>query len=218
VRGGVGGRIATETSWSAAGLRGIVGIVGTVDTAGKREDRTMEAFSSIAQSIGVSLGYACIVLLCLAGIVLSCLSLSGTWLVLLAGAIAALLRPGEFPGIWTVVVFAVLSAVVELLEALAGTWGVRRKGGSKLAGFAALAGGIAGMCLGGMVFPIVGSLVGLMAGSFIPVFLIENHRLKKADQAAGIAVGAVVARVLVILLKVVATLGMTGYLLVGMVL
>ncbi len=177
----------------------------------------MAEFWNIAQSVGVVLGYVCIVLLCLVGIVLSCLSLSGTWLVLVAAVAAALLRPDAFPGVWTCVVFAVLCGGVELLEALAGTWGVRQKGGSRLAGFAALAGGIAGMCVGGMVFPIVGSVAGLLIGSFVPVFLIENHRLKQADQAAGIAMGAVVARVLVILLKVVATLGMTGFLLWGMV-
>ncbi len=161
----------------------------------------MEEFCSVAQSIGVVLGYVCIVLLCLTGIVLSCVSLSGTWLVLLATVVAALLRADAFPGIWTIVVFAVLSTGVELLEAAAGTWGVRRQGGSRLAGLAALVGGIAGMCLGGML-PIlfIGPMIGLIVGSFVPVFLIENHRLKQADRAAGIAGGAVLARVLVILL------------------
>lgn len=178
----------------------------------------MAEFLNIAQSVGVTLGYVFIVLLCLVGIVLSCFSLSGTWLVLLATVAAALLRPDAFPGIWTVVAFAVLSTGVELLEALAGTWGVRRQGGSRLAGFAALAGGIVGMCLGGLI-PIflIGPLIGLIVGSFVPVFLIENHRLKRADRAAGIAVGAVLARVMVILLKVATTLGMMGYLLVGMI-
>jgi len=178
----------------------------------------MAEFWTIAQSVGVVLGYVCIVLLCLTGIVLSCVSLSGTWLVLLAAVVAALLRADAFPGIWTIAVFAGLSIGVELLEALAGSWGVRRQGGSRLAGFAALVGGIVGMCLGGLI-PIlfIGPVIGLMIGSFVPVFLIENHRLKQAGQAAGIAGGAVLARVLAILLKVVATLGMTGYLLVGMV-
>jgi uncharacterized protein YqgC (DUF456 family) len=85
--------------------------------------------------------------LCLLGFILSCLSLSGTWLVLAATGLAAWFHWPEFPSIGTLVVFLVLCIGVEVLEALASMWGVQKRGGSKAAGWAALGGGFLGMLL-----------------------------------------------------------------------
>jgi len=158
-------------------------------------------------------------LLCLAGLFISCLGISGTWLVVAGTLIAAWIRPDGFPGLWTVAVFAVLSGLVELAEALSGLWGVRRRGGSKLAGFMAVLGGLGGLLLGSLVpVPVLGSLLGMVAGSFGLVFAVEAYRLKHTQKAARIAWGAVVAHVLVILLKVLMTLGLAAWLLVGVIL
>ena len=54
----------------------------------------------------------------------------------------------------------------------------------------------------------------LIVVSFVLVYAVERHRLKEASKAAHIAMGAVVSRVAVILLKVGATLGMSAWLLV----
>ncbi len=174
-----------------------------------------EAWAITKAGLGM-LGTAGVVLLCLAGIVLACLSLSGTWLVCAAAALAAPLSGPEFPGWWTVAVFVLIAALVEALESVAGFWGVQRRGGSKLAGVMALVGGLGGMLLGGLVPPPgLGALVGMLAGSFALVYWVEKRRLR-ADQAAHVAMGAVIARVLMILLKVTASLGMTGALWIGM--
>ncbi|MDF7822467.1 DUF456 domain-containing protein [Pontiellaceae bacterium B12227] len=155
-------------------------------------------------------------LLCLLGFALSCLSLSGTWLVLAAAGILAWARWPEFPNIGTLVIFTVLCIGVEVIEAMAGAWGVQKRGGSKASGVAALFGGFIGMFLGGFIpVPIIGNLIGMLAGSFSLAFLVEQARMKKADHALHVATGAVLARLAVIFLKVGITLIMIIALAIG---
>ena len=164
----------------------------------------------------MGLVYLLIVILCIAALILSCLSISGTWLVSLATIIAAILRGFSFPGWITIVIFILLSGLVEVAEAMAGAWGVTKRGGSGFAGFMAIVGGLLGMIVGSFIpIPIVGSLLGMMVGSFLLVFLVERKRLESA-QAVDIAWGAVIARVLIVLLKVMVTLGMMIFLLGGL--
>jgi uncharacterized protein YqgC (DUF456 family) len=168
------------------------------------------------QSFGEFWIYALTVVICLGGIALSCLSLSGTWLVLLATGMVAWIRWPEFPNIGTLVVFLLLCIGVEVLEAVAGSWGVQRRGGSKAAGWAALGGGLLGMVLGGFIpVPIIGSLIGMMAGSFGCAFWVEHSKMKKIDHAAHVAFGAVLARLGVIFLKVGVTVAMILALIIG---
>ena len=176
----------------------------------------MEMVLNFFQVAGVGLVYLLIVLLCLVALVLSCVSISGTWLVVLATIIAAIVRGSSFPGWWTITIFVLLSAAVEFAEAMAGAWGVTKRGGSKLAGFMAIVGGLLGMVVGSFIpLPIIGSLLGMMVCSFLLVFLVERKRLESAH-AVDIAWGAVIARVLIVLLKVVVTLGMIIVLLGGL--
>ncbi|RKX46607.1 MAG: hypothetical protein DRP64_02970 [Verrucomicrobia bacterium] len=168
------------------------------------------------QSISLFGIYSLAGLLCLVGFVLSCLSLSGTWLVLAATGLVAWARWPEFPGIGTLVVFLLLCIGVEILEALAAAWGVQRRGGSKAAGWAALGGGFLGMVLGSFIpVPILGNLIGMVAGSFGCAFLVEHAKMKKIDHAAHVATGAVLARLGVIFLKVGVTLTMIATLIIG---
>jgi uncharacterized protein YqgC (DUF456 family) len=176
----------------------------------------MSTIMQFAGPLGVTLAYAAIILLCLAGIVLSCISFSGTWLVLAGTVMAAFIPPSDFPGWWTVGIFAVISVVVEIVEAVAAAFGVKRRGGSALAGWAALAGGLIGIVVGSPI-PIIGSLVGMLVCSFALVYAVELHRLKKSDDAVNIATGAVIARIATVLLKVIVTLGMTAWLAGGII-
>jgi len=170
------------------------------------------------QVAGVYLAWGLVWMTCLAGVALSCLSLSGTWLVTLATLGAVFLRPDGFPNGWTIGVFIVVSILVEGAEWVAGAWGVARRGGSAAAGWAAVGGGILGLFVGIVIpIPVVGSLIGMMAGSFACAYAVERHRLRHSGQAAHIAWGAVVGRIAVILLKVVATLGMIAFLIAGLI-
>ena len=176
----------------------------------------MEFFSNI-QTLAVGLSMVLVVLLCAAGLVLSCLSVSGTWLVVAGTIIAAIIRGGVFPGIWTIIIFIVLSALVEVVEAVAGVWGVKKRGGSPLAGVMAVVGGLIGFAIGTFIpIPVIGSLLGMFVCSFGLVFAVERYRLKKDGVAVHIALGTVIARIFVLILKVTATLGMSACLLVGM--
>lgn len=169
------------------------------------------------QSLGSFGIYSLAALLCFVGFMLSCLSLSGTWVVLGATLLVAWKRWPEFPGTGTIVIFLLLCIITEVIEAFAGAWGVQKRGGSKAAGWAALGGGLLGMVLGTAVIPlpIIGSLIGMITGSFGCAFLAEHAKMKKADHAAHVATGAVLARLAVIFLKVGLTLLMSLSLAIG---
>lgn len=176
----------------------------------------MDQLQSVLSATGLGLGYALVALLCLAGLALSCLSLSGTWLVLLGAAVAMPLSGAPFPGWWTLLAFAGVAGAVEVLEAVAGAWGVQRRGGSGWAGLAAMVGGLAGLFLGTFIpIPLIGSLLGMLAGSFLLAYAVERRRLNHGPRAAHIARGAVLARLLMIFLKVAVTLGLTAWLWIG---
>ena len=153
-------------------------------------------------------------LLCGLGLLLSALAFSGTWLVL-----AATLIPfftSGFPSMETLIVFVLLCIAAEVIEALASWFGIQKRGGSKLAGLAAVVGGLIGAVVGSGIFPLIGTFLGMLAGSFALAFLVEWNRLKHHGQAAGIALGAVFARLAVTLLKTALTLAMSAWLLVGL--
>jgi len=151
--------------------------------------------------------------LCFSGILLSLVAISGTWLVALAAGLLVWYRPDDAPG-WVVVIsFILLSTATEFLEFIAGSLGISRRGGSAAAGWAALLGGIVGMILGTFIpVPVIGSLIGMLAGSFVFAYWVELRRLEHDGQAAHIARGAVWAKLSVMFFKTVATLGMTAYL------
>ena len=168
------------------------------------------------ETIGLVLAWVLVVGLCLLGLLLSALSISGTWLVPLAGLVVHILHPA-FPGYGTLAVMLILCAAVEVLAAMSASWGVKQRGGSTWAGVLALLGGLLGMVLGGFLPlpPVIGPLLGMLLGSFFPVYYWERHRLQAGEQAAHIARGAVLARVLVIMLKGFVTLVLVVWLFSG---
>lgn len=170
---------------------------------------------SVAQYVAIWAGWGVVWLLCAAGVLLSAVGISGTWLVLGACAIAAPLTGSAFPGWGIVAIFAAAAVAVDTVEWFAGHWGVRRRGGSRLAGLAAILGGLAGLVLGTLALPVVGSFLGMVAGSFALAYVVERRRLKSSAPAAHIATGAVLACVAMLLLKVLVTLCMALWLLVG---
>ncbi len=177
-------------------------------------------WSAIQQGLagtGLFLAWSLCALLCLGGLLISVLSISGTWLVLAATIIAALLTgAGQFPGWITLSGFLVICIGVELFEWSAASWGVRRRGGSSAAGWMALLGSISGMIIGNIVFPIIGGLIGMMVCSFSLVYWTEKRRLQHATHAQHIAFGAVLAGISVLLVKVLVTMTLMIWLLAGL--
>jgi uncharacterized protein YqgC (DUF456 family) len=171
---------------------------------------------ALLQDIGLGAGWAFVWLLCAVGIGLCCLTLSGTWLVTLAALIAVPLSGDAFPGIGAVLGFAGVCVAVEVGENLAGYLGVKQRGGSGWAGVAAAIGGLGGLLAGSLIpAPVLGSLLGMLAGCFLGALGVEWRRLKRSRPALRIAFGAVVARIAVLLLKVVTALGLSAALLIG---
>ncbi|OVE75734.1 hypothetical protein BVX97_03565 [bacterium E08(2017)] len=149
---------------------------------------------------------------------MSCITLSGTWLILLASILLAFSLQSPFPGWWTMGIFLFVCIAVEAIEFVASYFGITKRGGSKTAGIMAAIGGFAGMTLGSLVLPIIGTLIGMLIGSFALAYLVERHKIKKSnDEAVGVAMGAVLAKLAVIILKVAATLGMIIALIMGMI-
>jgi len=175
------------------------------------------AIQSGLSHTGLFLAWAFCVILCLSGLLISALSISGTWLIWVAAIIAALLTgAGQFPGWITLCGMLAICIGVELFEWGAASWGVRRRGGSTAAGWMALLGSIGGMILGNMLFPIIGGLLGMMIGSFTLVYWVEKRRLQEAEHASHIATGAVLASMSVLLVKVLATMTLILWLLAGL--
>ena len=163
--------------------------------------------------LGVGAVFVLAVLMCMAGLLLSCMSLSGMWLVVVATVLIALTYDAPFPGILTIIIFVLISGLTEIVEFFAGLYGVIKFGGSKQAGFASLAGGILGLFVGTFIpVPIIGSLIGMLVGSFVLAYIVERNNMKKAGDAATIAAGAVIARLMMIFVKTFVTLGMASYL------
>lgn len=177
----------------------------------------MSELLSIVQDFFSTLGFLFVGMLCLVGLLLSCLSISGTWLVVGATGVSALLTgPGRFPGLGTLLFFIYLAVLVEVVEYVAGFWGVKSRGGSGWAGFAAVAGGMIGLLIGSAIpVPVFGGLLGVVLGSFGLVYAVEYFRQRKSLAAAHIAFGAVIARFLVLPMKVAVTLGMIAWLAAG---
>ncbi len=174
-------------------------------------------WSQMGALLGHGAGWLAVLLLCLGGLLLSVLSFSGTWIVFAATLLAAWLRGPHFPGLTTILLFLLLCVTIEVVEVFAGAWGVQKRGGSKLAGLAALLGGFLGLVLGNLLpVPILGPLLGLFAGSFGLAYLVERNRCKQHQAALHIATGAVLARLAMLVVKVTATLVMVVILLVGL--
>ena len=178
-----------------------------------------QAFQHALAASGLFLAWFACVLLCLGGMVLSSFSLSGTWLVLSAAAAAHfLVVAGSFPGWPTLAGMLVVCISVDAAEWFAASWGVRRRGGSRAAGWMALLGSLGGMLLGSLLIPVplVGGLVGMLAGSFGLVYWVEMRRLQNADRATHVATGAVLAGVSMLLLKIAATAFLVLWLAIGL--
>lgn len=177
----------------------------------------LETVLAAGNAAGHYAAWAGVALLCAAGLIFSAVGISGTWLVVLATAWAAHLHVGAFPSRGVVWAMAALALSVEIAEWSAGHWGVRRRGGSRLAGFAAMAGGMLGALLGLWIpIPVVGPLLGLLAGSFGLAYAVERRRRRAPEGAAHVAWGAVFASLAVLLLKIAVTLAMALWLWIGL--
>jgi uncharacterized protein len=138
-----------------------------------------------------------------------------------AGVVGLLLIPLGLPGLWLIVLgilsygwlthFQTLTAGLvavavglavlgEAVEAWIGFRFARRFGGSRRAGWGALAGGLIGAVVGVPV-PIIGSVIGGFVGAFAGAAVFEYTRAMASEGAVRAGWGAVLGRAAAVALK-----------------
>jgi uncharacterized protein YqgC (DUF456 family) len=125
------------------------------------------------------------------------LGLPGTWLQVIAVAIALWATERPLGGLGVLIGLAVVGEIAELLS---GQWGARRFGGSPRAAWGALIGGFAGLFVGTPV-PIVGSLVMSFVGTFVGAIVGEMSGRQRIAPEMRVGLGAVLGRALGIAAK-----------------
>lgn len=136
-----------------------------------------------------------LLILCFAaGLLLVPFGLPGLWVM--AGGVlgyGALTGWGTI-GLATIAIVIGLAFLGEAVEWWLGFRYARRYGGSKRAGWGALAGGLVGAVIG-LPVPVVGSILGAFAGAFLGAALLEYTRARQAGPAVSAGWGAVLGRV-----------------------
>jgi uncharacterized protein YqgC (DUF456 family) len=143
---------------------------------------------------------------------LTVMGMPGNWIMVAVAALYAWLVPSDAPasiGWGVVLAVAILAALGELLEMVAGALGVAKAGGSKrgavLALLGSMVGGLVGMVVG-VPIPLVGSLVGAILfaslGALLGAMLGECWKGRELGQSWQIGKGAFWGRLLGTLAKV----------------
>jgi uncharacterized protein YqgC (DUF456 family) len=140
--------------------------------------------------------------------------LAGVLLVVVAGLIGLVLIPLGLPGLWVIVLGILgygwltdfrtigvgllglvlgLALLGEAVEAWVGFRFAQRYGGSRRAGWGALAGGLVGAIVGVPV-PVIGSVIGGFLGAFAGAALFEYSSARHSPGAVRAGWGAVLGR------------------------
>lgn len=139
----------------------------------------------------------------LLGIVLTLLTLPGTWFAVLVAVGCELWRPELFSW-WTLGAAIGVAAVAEVLEIFASAAGAGRAGGSKAAAIAAVIGSIVGAIVGSalLLFPI-GTIAGAIIGAGLAAGLVERGKSGKSwRDSARVGTGAATGRFAATVVKV----------------
>lgn len=136
---------------------------------------------------------ALLLAIALIGLVLIPLGLPGLWLIVLGIAGYGWLTGFQSVTVGFVALAVLLAAAGEVVEAWIGFRFAQRYGGSRRAGWGALAGGLAG-ALVGVPVPLIGSVIGGFVGAFVGAALFEYTNARKSDVAASAGWGAVLGR------------------------
>jgi uncharacterized protein YqgC (DUF456 family) len=141
----------------------------------------------------LAFGLAVFFLAQVAALVMIPLGLPGTFVQLAAAATLAWATGGARLAWSWVAGFAGLVVVGEVVDLLAGRWGVRRFGGSSLSGWGALFGGLFGAFMG-IPVPVVGSILGSFVGTFLGALVAEIY-VQGGDVDLRVGLGALLGRV-----------------------
>lgn len=134
-------------------------------------------------------------------LILIVLGMPGLWIMVASAVVYNLIVPGDPIGWFTLAAVGVLALVSELLDiSMTGTY-ARKYGGSRRAGWGAVIGSIVGAMVGFPV-PIVGPVIGTFIGAFAGALIAEFTGGSSAGDAARVAKGAFIGRVVSTVLKI----------------
>jgi len=152
--------------------------------------------------------YAILLLLCLAGIFITLLGLPGLWVMVAAALLYAWYTSFHYVGLWTLVILAVIAAIAELIEFLAGSAGAKKAGGSRRAAWGALIGGLVGALVLTIPVPIIGTTIGLCIGVFAGALIGEMTVRDDAAHSIRVGIAATKARIYAIIIKLLFSVAM----------
>jgi len=143
------------------------------------------------------------VIILIAALIAIPLGIPGTFIIFLATLIYGVIT--HFAQITQALIWTLLGIALfgELMEYLAGIFGAKKFGASRVGIMGAVAGGILGGIVGTGILPLVGSVIGLLMGAFSGAFLMELAIKKKPAQALRAGWGTFTGRIGGILTKVI---------------
>jgi uncharacterized protein YqgC (DUF456 family) len=119
--------------------------------------------------------------------------LPGTWLIVLATAVATLIRPGPIEHT-TLAVLAGLALLGELVEFAGASAGAAKAGGSKRGALLSLVGALIGAIVGSAAMLIIGTIIGACIGAGIGSYLGDRWAGRSNAQAMNAGRGAATGR------------------------
>jgi uncharacterized protein len=129
----------------------------------------------------------------LLGLALIPLGLPGLWVIVLGILGFGWLTDFRTLGVGSIVTVVGLALAGETVEAYVGFRYAQRYGGSRRAGWGALAGGLIGAIVGVPV-PVIGSIIGGFLGAFLGAALLEYSKARHSEGAVRAGWGAVLGR------------------------
>lgn len=135
----------------------------------------------------------------LVGVVLTAITLPGTWLTVVAALGVKLWQPELFPW-WVLIVAIGLALVGEAVEFGASAVGAAKGGASRRGALGAMIGSLAGAILGSPIFFPIGTILGAAIGAAVGAIIVERGSANKtwtdaSKAGAGAAAGRLVATV-----------------------
>ena len=140
------------------------------------------------------LGIILFILILLVGLSLIIFGIPGTFVILIAAFVYALIT--EFHNIDAITLLLLLGIALlgELIEFVSGLYGAKKFGASKLGMMLALIIGLAGGILGTVIYPFVGTTIGALLGAFCGAFIGEKMLKKKLAPSLKAGFGAFIGR------------------------
>lgn len=122
-------------------------------------------------------------------------NLPGTFLMVGAALVYALITHFETFTPTFLLTLAGLAAVAELIEYVIGTFITVKYGASKWGVLGAIGGGIMGAIWGTPVMPVLGTVIGGLLGAYLGAFFLEYLYLKRTDKAVQAGYGAFIGKI-----------------------